>query len=77
MILITIKIDGEDMTLLQGAAHGHKSRLVWLGAGFKCWVIGSLSGHKYAQASNLMMQHAIECHIPLISIRYQKIGGEK
>jgi len=77
MVLITIMIDGEGMTLLQGAAHGYKSRLVWIGAGFKCWVIGSLSGHNYAQASNLMLQHAIACHIPLISIRYQKQGGEQ
>jgi len=77
MILITIMIDGEGMTLLQGAAHGKKSRLTWIGAGFKCWVIGSLAGQKYDQASNLMLQHAISCHIPLISIRYQKAGGEK
>ena len=77
MILITIRIDGEGMTLLQGPASGYKSRLVWLGAGFKCWVIGSLAGQKYDQASNLMLQYAISCHVPLISIRYQKQGGEK
>ena len=77
MILITIRIDGEGMTLLQGAAHGYKSRLTWVGSGFKCWVIGSLAGQKYDQAVNLMLQYAISCHIPVISIRYQKQGGEK
>jgi len=77
MVLITIRIDGESMTLLEGPASGYKSRLTWVGAGFKCWVIGSPAGQKFDQASNLMLQHAISCHIPLVSIRYQKQGGEK
>lgn len=67
MTLITIEVKYDVMTVKMGKLK--RSRLVWTAPGVQIYVIGSLDGMLYEQASNLAMNYCQGMHIPASSLR--------
>lgn len=67
MTVITIEVKWNMMKVHEKKLK--RSRLAWRGDGLEVYVLGSLQGGLYEEASHLALIYAESIHVPLVSMR--------